>query len=403
MPSYLYRAIAPDASVETGKLRADSEAVLEKILNLRGLTLIEARSSFSLPTFSRANRRRFTDSDLLELTYLLMLINSSGVPLLEGLNDVLHGREKGRLISAFEALATGLTSGLSLSQVMRERPDFFPEYYGHIINAGEVSGTLDKSVNYLMAYLEWQINFKKTIRAFLRYPIVILLMMGVLSIILLTLVFPSLGGVLSSLKIDMPLPTKIIFTMADFARDNIIAIISLLVAGFFAGRFAISTTPGRFFFDRWTLELPLVGDLIKKINLSRYFKTLATLVAAGLNVQKTFTIAAEVVNNTLLKKRLMHVTHDITAGAEVSTALRDTQMVPPLVISMVVIGEKTGNLDGSLARASEIFDKEVPDTIKKVFAVAEPLSIVMLGGMLLVILLSIFLPMYSVVGNLNVR
>ncbi len=403
MPNYLYRAIAPDTSIETGKLRAESEFALERTLTLRGLTLIEARSIFALPTFARSNWRRFSDSDLLELTYLLMLVNSSGVPLLGGMKDVLAGQRKGRLIAAFEALSNGLSSGLSLSDVMRSRPEIFPEYYSQIINAGEASGTLDKSLDYLMVYLEWQIEFKKSILAFFRYPIVILLMMGALSAILLTVVFPSLGGVLNSLKVEMPLPTVIIFSLADFVRSNIIAIVLFFVFSAFAARFALSTTAGRFFFDRWILELPLVGDLIKKINLSRYFKTLATLMAAGLNVQKAFAIAAEVVNNVLLKKRLMHVTHAVTAGEEVSAAFRETQLVSPLVISMVVIAEKTGNLDGALARASEIFDKEVPETIKRVFAVVEPLSIVMLGCMLLVILLSIFLPMYSVVGNIHVR
>ena len=403
MPNYLYRAIGPDTSIETGKLREDSESALERTLALRGLTLIEARSSFSLPKFTRSTRRRFADSDLLELSYLLTLVNSSGVPLLEGMNDVLAGQRKGRLVGAFEALSNGLRSGLSLSDVMRSRPEIFPEYYSQIINAGEASGTLDKSLDYLMVYLEWQIEFKKSIRAFLRYPIVILLMMGVLSAILLTVVFPSLGGVLNNLNVDMPLPTVIMFSLADFVRSNIISIVLFLVVSVFVARFALSTTAGRFFFDRWILELPLVGDLIKKINLSRYFKTLATLMAAGLNVQKTFAIAAEVANNVLLKKRLMHITHAVTAGEDVSAACRDTHLVSPLVVSMVVIAEKTGNLDGALARASEIFDKEVPETIKRVFAVVEPLTIVMLGGMLLVILLSIFLPMYSVVGNLHVR
>ena len=314
MPNYLYRAIGPDTSIETGKLREDSESALERTLALRGLTLIEARSSFSLPKFTRSTRRRFADSDLLELSYLLTLVNSSGVPLLEGMNDVLAGQRKGRLVGAFEVLSNGLRSGLSLSDVMRSRPEIFPEYYSQIINAGEASGTLDKSLDYLMVYLEWQIEFKKSIRAFLRYPIVILLMMGVLSAILLTVVFPSLGGVLNNLKVDMPLPTVIMFSLADFVRSNIISIVLFLVVSVFVARFALSTTAGRFFFDRWILELPLVGDLIKKINLSRYFKTLATLMAAGLNVQKTFAIAAEVANNVLLKKRLMHITHAVTAA-----------------------------------------------------------------------------------------
>lgn len=403
MPNYHYRAIDSNASVKMGKLRAESETALERVLNLRGLTLIEARSSFALPVLSGSFRRRFGDNDLLEVTYLLMLVNSSGIPILEGLNDVIAGREKSRIMPAFEALANGLKSGMSLSGVMRERHDLFPGYYSQIVGAGEISGTLDKSIKYLMSYLEWQINFKKSIRTFLRYPVIVIIFMSVLIAILFTFVFPSLGGVLSGLKIDLPLPTRILFSIASFVRAYAMIILPAGAAILIAARLIIGTAAGRQFVDLRVLQIPLVGDLIRKINLSRYFKTLATLLAAGLNVQSTFATASEVSNNTVIKQKLMRITHAITAGEEVSSSLRMTGLVQPLVISMVVIGEKTGNLDGALTRASEIYDKEVPETIKKVFAVLEPLTVVVLGVMLLIILLSIFLPMYSVVGNLHVR
>lgn len=403
MANYSYRAIAPDGSTQSGKLRAENEVTLERVLNLRGLTLIEANRAMAGTGFLHRTRKSINDSDLLELTYLLMLVNASGVPILEGLNDVLAGREKSRLEPVFEVLANGLRSGLSLSGVMRERSDIFPVYYAQIINAGEVSGTLDKSINYLMSYLDWQINFKKTVRTFLRYPLIILSLLAALTGVLFAFVFPSLGNVLDGLNTEMPLPTRIIFSIADFVNANFVVLVAVACLSFIALRLILKTKSGRSLFDQWALKLPMIGELVIKINLSRYFKTLATLMGAGLDIQSTFTTASEVSSNTLLKKKLKFVTNAVTTGEDVSTALRGIRVVQPLVISMVLIGEKTGNLDGALTRASEIFDKEVPETIKKVFAFVEPMTVVMLGIMLLIVLLSIFLPIYSVVGNINVR
>jgi type II secretory pathway component PulF len=404
MTHFAYRAIAADGSNQSGTLQADNEAALENTLRLRGLTLIEShrRLLFLWPTGGR-NGRRFADADLLEFTYLLMLVNSSGIPLLEGLSDVLSGRERSRLEPVFEALVSGLKSGQSLSGVMRTHREYFPAYYSQVIRAGEVSGTLDKSINYLMSYLDWQINFKQTVRTFLRYPLLILSLLGALTAILFTFVFPSLGGVLQSLQVELPLPTVVIFSIAAFFRAHFVIILALLIAAVICGRFVISSERGRTLVDMWLLRTPLIGDLIVKINLSRYFKTLATLMAAGMDIQSSFSSAAEVTGNLVLGRKLQGVTTAVINGEDISTALRNIRLIQPLVISMVVIGEKTGNLDGALSRASEIFDKEVPETIKKVFAFVEPLTIVILGLMLLVVLLSIFLPIYSVVGNLRVR
>lgn len=402
MPTYCYRAIAADSSIQAGRLTAASEDALERTLGLRGLALIEARASFSL--LPRAGTRRsLGDNDLRELTYLLILVNASGVPILEGLNDVVTGREKVKLMPAVEALVNGLQTGMSLSGVMRAHPEFFPAYYAQVVNAGEVSGTLDQGLRYLMSYLDWQIDFRRTINAFFRYPLIILALMGLLAGILFSFVFPSLAKVLSGLGVALPLPTRVIFSTAEFVHGQLPLLLTLGILVPLATYLVSRTGSGRLLIDRALLQVPLVGNLIRKINLSRYFKTLATLLAAGLDIQKAFATAAEVAGNMVLRQKLIAVTNAITTGEGVSSAMRATMTVQPLVISMIVIGEKTGNLDGALVRASEIFDKEVPETIKKVFALLEPLTIILLGALLLIILLSIFLPIYSVIGNLRVR
>lgn len=404
MPYFSYRAIDRESSVHIGRRRATDQDALDRDLGLQGLTLIESHRVLALPLPNLGRSRGIPDKDLLELTYQLMLIGSSGIPLLDGLRDILAGQEKkNRLQPAFKALADGVESGMSLSGVMFDRADLFPNYYAQMVRAGEVSGTLDASVRYLMTYLEWQIEFRKTTQAFLRYPVIILSLMGLLGVVLFTFVFPAMSKVLGGLGVKLPLPTMILMTIANVMRAHAMLIIPTLLGALCLARFAVGTTRGRELADRGLLRIPLVGELVRKINLSRYFKTLATMLASGLDIQTTFTTAAGVVGNTLLRAKLTAVTHAITVGESVSAALGKTGLVQPLVISVISLGEKTGNLDHALARASDVFDKEVPETIKKVFAVVEPLIVVLLGALLLVILLSIFLPIYSVIGNIRVR
>jgi type II secretory pathway component PulF len=160
---------------------------------------------------------------------------------------------------------------------------------------------------------------------------------------------------------------------------------------------------GRRLIDQTTLNLPVIGPLVRKINLSRYFKIVATLHSSGLNVERTFIIGADVIGNTVLSEKLRSISDALVTGDSISEAMRRTGYIQDLVVDMVSIAEKTGRLDDALNRASDILDKEVPETIKKLVALIEPLTMALLGGLVLLLLLSVFLPIYKTVGSIKVR
>ncbi len=402
MATYNYRAVDPNSNIQVGTLTAPDETVLEKTLGMQGLTLIEAKKTLGL-SLETLFAPRFKETDLLNLTYLLQQIVISGISLVTGLQDVVSGGSRKTLAPAFQTLSSGVQSGMSLSEAMRERADIFPYYYIQVIRAGEISGSLEQSLDYLLNYLEWQIEFKKSIRSMLVYPSVVLSFMGVLGIILFVFVFPSLIGVLTSLNADLPLPTRMVMAVSGFAREYFVLIGFAMAATAVAYRILVRKPAVRRTVDNLLLKLPIIGELLNKISLSRYFKTLATLQASGLDIQATFNTAAGVVNNSELRARLSRVTDAILSGGSVAAALTATNTVPQLVLSMVSLGERTGNIEGALARSSEIFDKEVRETVKRLFTVIEPLIVVCLGIMMLIILLSIFLPLYGIVGNIKGR
>jgi type II secretory pathway component PulF len=402
MGVYNYRAIDEQSAIRQGRITARDTGEVERVLAGQGLTLIEAESA-SFINIGALFAMKYSLKDLLDFTYMLQLVVSSGIPLLTGIRDLMKGHSNKKITFAANAIYQGVDSGSSLSETMDSQPLIFPPYYVHMVRAGEVSGTLDGSLDFLMKYLAWQIDFNRTVRGALSYPITILTIMGCLMVIIFTVVFPKMLKLLTGLGAELPLPTKIMVAMSNFLTSYYVPITVALVILFVAYTTFKRSPQGRRLIDQAMLNLPVIGPLVRKINLSRYFKIVATLHSSGLNVERTFIIGAEVVGNTVLSEKLRSISDALVTGDSISEAMRRTGYIQDLVVDMVSIAERTGRLDDALNRASDILDKEVPETIKKLVALIEPLTMALLGGLVLLLLLSVFLPIYKTVGSIKVR
>lgn len=400
MGAYSYRAIDEQSNIRQGRISASGVSDVERILSGQGMTLIDVEN-VSFINFGDLFGIKFRQKDLLDFTYMLKLVVNSGIPILTGIKDLMKGHSNKKITFAANAIYQGLDSGLSLSEVMDSQPRLFPPFYIHMIKAGEASGTLDNSLDFLLNYLNWQIEFGKTVRGALSYPITILTIMGGLMVIIFTVVFPKMLKLLTGLGTELPLPTKIMVAISGFMRSYFLLITAVVIILVAAYQFFKRTPQGRKFIDQTILRLPVIGNLACKINLSRYFKIVATLHSAGLNVERTFIIGADVVGNTVLSEKLRTIPTALVTGESISDAMRRTGYIQDLVVDMVGIAEKTGKLEDALNRASDILDKEVPETIKKLVAMIEPLTMVLMGSLVLLLLLSVFLPIYKVVGNIR--
>jgi len=402
MALYDYRAIDEQSVVHQGRLNAASTNDIERILSGQGLTLIEAERSGFI-NFGELFAIRFSQKDLLDFTYMLNMVICSGISILNGLRDLAKGHSNKKMKHVSDILYQGLDAGVSISEVMESQPSIFPPFYVHMVRAGEVSGTLENSLQFLMNYLNWQIEFRKTIRGALSYPITVLVIMGFLMVIIFTVVFPKMLKLLSGLGADMPLPTKIMMVISGVMRNHFFTVAAIAIMLFIAYTFFKRTDRGQYLIDGAILKLPVIGMLVRKINLSRYFKIVATLHASGVNADRTFTIGAEVIGNRVLSESLMSIADALRTGESISDAMRRTGYIQDLVADMVSFAEKTGRLEDALNRASDILDKEVPETIKKLVSLIEPVTMAALGGLVLMLLLSVFLPIYKVVGHLKVK
>lgn len=405
MGAFSYRALDANSNQQTGTLTARDSQHLERLLAQKGLTLIEADAAgFSgFGILGEIVRPKLKDKDLLDFTYLIKLVVTSGIPLLQGIDTLTKSNSNRKVGYAAQLVRQGIDSGLSMSDIMQTAPQLFPAYYVQMIRAGEASGTLDASLDFLVNYLQWQIDFKKSVKSSLTYPFTVLTVLGSLMFIIFTFVFPKMLKTLTNMGAELPLPTRIMIALSGFLKSYFPFIAIAVFLTFIAILLFRRNPQGRRTIDGLLLKIPLVGVLAVKINMSRYFKVVATLHASGINAEKTFAIGADVIGNRIIAESMESIARVIVTGESISEAMRRTGFIQPLVIDMMTIAEKTGTMSGTLNRASDILDKEVPETIKKVFAYVEPLTMAVLGGLVLLLLTAVFLPIYKSVGLVKLR
>ena len=397
MAYFNYRAIDEDSRIIKGGIEASDEDDLEQILHSKGLILLEAAKG----KFIFHSKHRLREKDLINFTYLLNLILSSGVSLMSGLNDIAKQSSNRKIATAASLLQTKLEAGKSISDSMLEYPELFPPFYISMVRAGEVSGNLEQVLNDVMAYLEWNMKLKKDVRAALAYPAIVLSAVACLIALLFIFVMPKFMKILTDLKVDLPLPTKILVFVVGIIKGYWPLIIFCIIAAPILYRTAYNTATGRRVIDMSILRMPLIGELVKKLNQSRYFRTFATLFKSGLNMNEILKVSADVIKNTIIADSFHRVENAVLGGEQFSKALRDTGDFAPLLVNMVEIGEKTGTLDTTIIRVSDIYDREVPETMKKVFTIIEPLIILLLGGLVLLTVASFFLPLYKIIGGIH--
>ena len=397
MAYFNYRAIDEESRINKGRLEATDEDELEERLNSKGLTLIEATKG----RFVLHGKLRLSEKELVDFTYLLNLILTSGIPLMSGLSDMAKQSANRRISSAASFLQAKLETGKSISDSMLEYPELFPPFYTSMVRAGEVSGNLELVLNDIMAYLEWQIKLKKDVRSALAYPAIVLTAVVSLIAILFIFVMPKFMKILSDLKVSLPLPTKILVFTVGVIKGYWPLIILFIVSVPLVYRIAYNNTAGRRIIDMSILKIPLLGELVRKLNHSRYFRTFATLFRSGLNMNEILRVSSDVVKNTVIADSFNRVTNAVLGGEQFSRALKNSGDFAPLLVNMVEIGEKTGTLDNTIVRISDIYDREIPETMKKIFTIIEPIILVLLGGLVLLTVASFFLPLYKIVGGIR--
>lgn len=325
------------------------------------------------------------------------VITRTGLPLLRGLGGLAETTHNEILKSALLDIMTGLESGRGLAQSMEEHPEVFPGLFISIVEMGEATGTLDKSFMRMYDYMMMEQEIKDRVKSATRYPMTVIIAIAIALAVITIVVIPAFAPLFKQLGDDVPLPTKIIIGVSNFVVNNW----GWLILGFGAIWGGITaflrTAKGRFQWDRWKLELPIVGVIVRNAALSRITRSLQIALQAGLPMNDTLRTVASSIGNTFLTTKLEDLSIGVERGESLWRTAHSTKLFTPLVLQMIALGEETGSLPELLSEVAEHYKREVDYDLDNLSAAIEPMLLIAVGAMVLVLALGIFLPMWDMV------
>ncbi len=401
MPVFEYKALDSGGSPKNGILDADTAREAREKLRKQGfyVTTIQPLSKsaassgrFQLPRFLQ--KRRLNDVAL--VTRQLATLLHAGIPLTQSLTALIEQIEVRDISSAFRDIREKVTQGSSLAEALGNHPGYFTDLFVNMVRAGEASGNLDVVLARLADYLQKQNRLRNKVGAALAYP-TIMIIMGVIVVgVLMTFVVPKILQLTAAAKKDLPLITEILIAVSRFLGEYWLVVIATPVLLWLSLQVLLRNPKWRLRYDSAILELPVLGDLLKKSAVSRFANTFSTLLRSGLPALEALNIVRNVVNNRLIGDTLGTVHQRIVEGTDIATPLKRSGVFPPVVGYMVAVGEQTGHLEDMLDKIVETYEEEVEIATQKMTSVMEPIIIIALASVVAFIVLAILLPILEI-------
>ncbi|HXC31423.1 MAG TPA: type II secretion system F family protein [Verrucomicrobiae bacterium] len=401
MPVFTYRGTNRDGSTVSGELAAASKTELVNTLKRKQINVTkmsEKGKEFNLPTFGGG----VDSKELAVFTRQFSVMIDAGLPLVQCL-EILAGQQENKV---FQNVLTGTRSavegGSTLSSAMRQYDKVFDALYVNLVEAGETGGILDTILQRLSTYIEKNVKLKRAVKSALVYPIAVLSVAASVIVLLLWKVVPIFATLFLGLGVELPLPTRIVIGLSNFIGSIFGFLILVALIGAIVGLKVWYGTPvGRMAIDRVLLKLPLMGILLRKIAVARFTRTLGTLISSGVPILEGLEITARTAGNAVIEKSLMEVRKGLEAGRNLSDPLKETNVFPGMVTQMIGVGEQTGAMDAMLQKIADFYEDEVDAAVKDLLAAMEPMMIVVLGVVVGGIVISMYLPLFSLIGQLS--
>jgi MSHA biogenesis protein MshG len=340
-------------------------------------------------------------ADLVLFSRQMYTITKSGMPLLRGLRSLAASTHNVVMREALHDVLASLESGRDLAGSFARHPLLFPPLYVNMVRVGESTGTLDKSFQRLAEYLAQDQDLQDRVRSATRYPLTVVVLIGVAIVILTTFVIPKFAPLFRALGNDIPWPTRVIIDISNFALHEWYVVIGVVAAVILVVRKYTSTDSGRFQWHRLKLQLPGVGSLVREALLARLSRSLSVSLTAGMPMIQTLNLIAKSAGNDYLAERVVRLRAAVERGDPLSRAAASVGLFPPLVLQMMEVGEETGQLPDLLDDVAAHYAREVEYSLKTLSAALEPILIVCVGGMVLLLALGVFLPMWDMIGKVS--
>jgi len=375
-------------------------------LEQKGLFVFEVRrrgllGRLTLP-FTAGASSKVPIRELLVFNQELVALLRSGLPLLQSL-DLLKGRPKDEgFRDLLGQVRDRVKSGESMSDAFAAFGDRVPPLYAPTLQAGERSGELETVLKRFVRYQRIVLETRKKVVSALMYPLALISLSLILILVMTGYVLPSFSDFFDSLGAKLPLLTRMVMLVANFLRSNAVWLVAGAIFVTLSLRQSSRTESGRRTIDDWKLRIPLVGIVFKRMALSEFCRSLATLLAGGIPIVPSLETSVDAVSNASVRQRLAPLPTAVREGTSLADGLRETEVAEDLMIDMVQVGETTGGLDQMLSDVSDFLDEEVETRMQRILGLIEPAMLVIMASLVALLLVAVYLPMYSLLGNLAV-
>jgi type IV pilus assembly protein PilC len=400
MANFVWKGRDRGGVMQEGTLVADTKDMAFSTLSRQGIVVTGIREKGKEAALPRAGRR-VPSKTVAIFTRQFSVMIDAGLPLVQCLEILASQQDHKTFQKILFQVRQDVEGGSTLADAMRKHPRAFDNLYVNLVAAGEAGGILDTILQRLSGYIEKTVKLKGQVKSAMVYPVaVITIAAGVVAVILLK-VIPTFAALFAGLGAELPLPTRIVIAASNFLGRYIIFVIAFMIAFVFAFRRWYRTDKGRHVVDRFILSLPIFGEIIRKIAVARFCRTLATLTSSGVPILDSLEITAKTAGNAIIEDAVITTRKAVEGGKTISDPLRETKVFPSMVVQMIAVGEQTGALDTMLNKIAEFYEDEVDAAVSGLLKLMEPVMIAILGTVIGGIVVAMYLPMFTLLSKIG--
>jgi len=403
MPLYSYKVKTETGKLYSGETKIDSQDELKKLLLEKGYTPIEIIEKNALTDISQIGifKQRVKVKDLAIFCRQFAIVLQAGVPIATSLDVLRQQTTNTTLKQCINDIYENIQKGIALSNAMKQHSGIFPDMLVNMVEAGEISGQLDLVFERMATQFEKQFALNQKIKGALTYPIMVTIVAIAVIMVLMVKVVPSFEGILKGFNVELPVFTKILISVSEFFQNYWYFIVGIMVTAALFTIYFMKTYEGKKFFGTLAIKVPVVSALTRNIVTARLTRTLGTLMSSGVLLIQAMEVVQKVLGNAVIAERLNVVTEEIKKGKGLTAPLNDMKYFPPMVISMVRIGEESGNLDFALDKSADFYDREVETSLQQLTSIIEPVVMCVMAGVVGFIVLSVLYPMFSIYQTMS--
>ena len=394
MPTFTYTARSAAGDLKTAVMEAPSREDVVAQLRRQRMTVVKVDEDKQ----KKKATGKIGMRDIVIFTRQFSTMINSGLPLVQALDILAKQTENKALAEVTRAVVFDVESGNTVADALGKHPRAFNDLYVNMVAAGEAGGILDTILMRLATFMEKNDALIRKVKGAMIYPGVIMGVAGTAICVLLVFVIPTFESMFASVGLTLPLPTRIVIAMSNFLIGYWWAVIAGAVAGVVTLKKYYATSNGRLAIDKLLLRVPVLGDVIKKSAVSRFTRTLGTLIYSGVSILDGLEITAKTAGNRVIQDAIMASRASIAGGDTIAAPLQKSQVFPPMVISMISVGEQTGGLDEMLSKIADFYDEEVDAAVSGLLSLLEPMMIVFLGVVVGGMVVAMYLPIFDMIN-----